>query len=78
MIGRKIIEINPPVSKGYRGLYRLSIQDVKTGVIYPMDLTATGLEVILLEGQILKFGCPESLVQSYKSAITAEVNEGKF
>lgn len=75
MIGRKIIEINPPVSNGYKGLYRLSIKDDATGVIYPMDITSKGLEVILLESQILKFGCPDSLVQSYKSAIIAEERE---
>lgn len=72
MIGRKIIEINPPVSSGYDGLYRLSIKDA-TG-IYPMDVTSKGLSVILLEDEILKF-CPADLVQNYKDAIIAEIVE---
>jgi hypothetical protein len=76
MIGRKIIEVNPPISKGYQGLYRLSIKDDVTGVIYPMDVTDNGLRVILLENKILGFGCPDDLVQSYRSVLLAEHHEG--
>jgi exoribonuclease II len=75
MRDRKIIEINPPASEGYEGLYRLSIKDGTTGTIYPMDVTSKGLAVILLEKQILKF-CPADLVQNYKDAIIAEIDEG--
>jgi len=72
---RKIIEINPPVSDGYKGLYRLSIKDEATGTIYPMDVTFKGLKVLLLEKQILEF-CSADLVQNYKDAIIAEIEEG--
>jgi len=78
MIGRKIVEIDPPVLNGlsdYEDLYRLSVKDNKTGAIYPMDVTAKGLKVILLENQILKSGCPEELIEDFKVAIRDDIAE---
>ena len=77
MIGRDIIEINPPVSEKHKGLYRLSIKDKKTGVIYPYDVTWESLKVILLENKLLK-SVPEKVREEYKEAIRLEMREDEL
>ena len=51
MIGRKILEINPPVGDSYKGLYRLSVRCVECGKEVQLTIFDTDGDEDLYHGE---------------------------